>query len=94
MSEFTDDLAELFSATELATAATLQGGSTVNVHFDQEYVRALDMVAGTNPVALAIATSVVAGDVGKTLTINGTVYTIRDRRPVDDGATVILELEA
>ena len=91
---FTEDLTEFFNPDEFAITATLQGGTSVNVIFDQEYVRGLDMVGCTNPVALAIATTVSASNVGQTLTISGTAYTIRDRRPVDDGATVILELEA
>lgn len=31
---------------------------------------------------------------GQTLTINGTAYTIRGRDPQDDGAVVLLQLEA
>ena len=90
---FTEDLDEFLSTEEFGIAATLQGGSTVNVIFDNEYTRALDMVAGTNPIALAKASAVVAGDINKTLIINSVTYTIRDRRPIDDGAFVMLELE-
>lgn len=91
---FTEDLSVFFDADEFAIAATLQGGGTVNVLFDNEYTRALDMVASTDPVAVARAADVAAGDVNKTLTINGTAYTIRDRQPIDDGAMVRLQLEA
>ena len=90
---FTEDLAPFFDTDEFAIAATLQGGTTVNVIFDAEYLNELGM-AGTNPVALAKTSDVAAGDVGKTLTISGTVYTIRDRQPQDDGATVLLQLTA
>jgi len=45
-------------------------------------------------VALVQAAHVAAGDIGKTLTINGTAYTIRNREPQDDGATVLLQLDA
>jgi hypothetical protein len=36
---------------------------------------------------------VAAGDVGKTLTIGATTYTIKGREPVDDGAFVVLTLK-
>lgn len=90
---FTEDLAPFFDENDFATAATASWGGTVNVIFDNAYLEQLG-VAGTNPVALAKAADVSAARIGQTLTISGTVYTIRNREPVDDGATVLLQLEA
>lgn len=79
----------------LAIAATLQGGPVggVAVIFDAAYLEQLG-IAGVRPAALAKATAVVAVDIGKTLTINGTAYTIKGREPQDDGAFVLLTLKA
>lgn len=89
---FAEDLSPFFDTTEHATAAALQGLATpINVIFDAAYLEALG-VSSTNPVALAKASDVAEADVGKTLTINSVVYTIKDRQPQDDGATVLLQL--
>ena len=90
---FDEDLAPFFETGDFAVAATLQGGAAVNVIFDAEYIAELGM-AGTNPAALAKAADVSAANIGQTLTINAVAYTIRNRRPLDDGATVLLELQA
>lgn len=90
---FTEDLDVFFNVTTgFALAATLQGGATVNVIFDREYLEQLG-IAGTAPMAVCQAGAVVAGDVGKTLTIAGTAYTIKGREPIDDGAIVRLTLK-
>jgi hypothetical protein len=67
------------------------GATPVSVIFDREYVEALSGVAGSNPVALGKATDF-ADPVDKTLVIGGTTYTIINKRPVDDGAFVLLDL--
>jgi len=92
---FVEDLSAFFELKAdggLADPATLQGGAAVNVIFDAEYLTELGM-AGTNPAALAKAADVSAANIGQTLTINAIVYTIRNRRQIDDGATVLLELQ-
>lgn len=89
---FAEDLSPFFDAADFATAATLQGlGTPINVIFDAAYLEALG-VSSANPAALVKAADVAESDVGKTLTINSVVYTIRDRQPQDDGATVLLQL--
>ena len=91
---FTEDLGELFDTTYgHAIAATLQGGATggVPVIFDRAMLNDLG-VAGTSPQALAKASDVSAANVGQTLTISGTAYTIVRRDPTDDGALVVLQL--
>jgi hypothetical protein len=94
---FTEDLAAFFDVTYgFAIAATLQGGTAggVSVIKDEEFLRAHDMVTTTDPVCLVMASAVAQADVNKTLTIDGTAYTIRDRRLIDDGALALLQLEA
>ena len=89
---FVEDLSRFFDTGDFALAATLQGvGTPVNVIFDVMYIEALG-VSSTNPVALAKASDVADSDLGKTLTINSVVYTIRDRQPQDDGSIVLLQL--
>jgi len=91
---FTEDLTAFFATADFAIAATLQGGSTVNVIFDRAHVELLSGLSSTEPQALAAASDVAAGNVGQTLVISGTTYTIRDRHPLDDGAIVLLQLQA
>lgn len=96
MVAFTEDLSVFFALKAdggLADPATASWGGTVNVIFDNAYLEQLG-VAGTNPVALAKASDVSAARVGSTLVISGTTYTIRDRQPLDDGETVLLQFEA
>ena len=90
---FTEDLTAFFDTGDFAIAATLQGGSTVNVIFDRAVLNDLG-VAGTSPQALARAADVSTSNIGQTLTINGTAYTIQRRDPIDDGAIVLLDLRA
>jgi len=90
---FTEDLTVFFNTAEHAVSATL-GAATIPVIFDNEHRLAHDMVSTTNPVAWAKASDVDSGDVNSTITINGTAYTIRDVQPQDDGAVVLVQLEA
>lgn len=92
---FSEDLDAFLDEDEHAIAATLQGGAAggVMVLFDSAYQEQLD-IAGTNPTATCKASAVVAGDIDKTLTIDGVAYTIRGRELIDDGAFVRLQLEA
>ena len=87
-----EDLSVFFNTAEFALAATYNGATAVSVIFDNEYIEALTGIAGTTPVALGKATDF-ADPVGKTLLILGTTYTIRNKRPQDDGAIVLLDLE-
>lgn len=89
---FTEDLSIFFNSAEHALAATYDGATAVSVIFDHEYIEALTGVAGTNPIAMGKATDFV-DPVGKTLLISGVTYTIRNKRLVDDGAIVTLDLE-
>lgn len=91
---FTEDLSAFFNTDDFAIAATYNGATAVNVIFDRAYVETLTGIAGTNPVALVQASTVDANPKGKTLLISGTTYTIRGFEPQDDGATLLLQLEA
>ena len=94
--EFSEDLDVFFllkSEGGLADEATAGWGGTVNVLFDRAALNTFG-VAGTDPQALCQASDVTASRVGQTLTINGSIYTIRGRDPQDDGAVVLLQLEA
>jgi hypothetical protein len=89
---FAEDLSQFFDDADFAIAAALQGvGTPINVIFDAAHLEVLG-VSSANPVALAQASDVADSDIGKTLTVNAVVYTIRDRQPQDDGATVLLQL--
>lgn len=91
---FTEDLTVFFRNADFALAATYDGATTIQVIFDRAYLSQLGVVAGTNPVALCPASSVAADPTGKTLVISGTTYTIRGFEPQDDGAVLLLQLEA
>lgn len=93
MPPFAEDLSPLFDTSIFGTAATLQGGTTVNVVADKSYLENFG-IAGNNPTCLARASDVSISNIGQTLTINATVYTIMNRKEVDDGAIVLLELRA
>ena len=91
---FTEDLdAFLDPVNGVATAATYDGATPVNVIFDHAYLEQLD-IAGTRPAALGKASVFPAAAVGKTLLIGGTLYTIKGRELIDDGAFVLLPLKA
>lgn len=91
---FTEDLSAFLSTDDFATAATYDSSTAVNVIFDRAFIETLGMT-NTNPVAMGKASDFPEGSaVGKTLLIGSTTYTIRGREPLDDGAFVLLQLEA
>lgn len=89
---FTEDLTPFFNNAEHAVDAVYDGSTTIQVLFDDSDQGALG-VGGSNPTAMCPATSVAADPTDKTLVIAGTTYKIRDIRPQDDGAIVLLQLE-
>lgn len=88
---FTESLSAFFNTGDFAVEARLASGAVVNVIFDAAFLANLG-VAGTNPQALAIAAEVPASAIGAAITIEGTAYTVRNRRVIDDGSVVVLEL--
>ena len=93
MLDDTAALADQFDTNALAKAGTLQGGATggVPVIFDKEYLATLE-VSGFKPNCIARASDISTADEGKTLTVDGTVYTIRKVKAIDDGAIVAIEM--
>lgn len=91
---FAEDLDAFFSTDEHALAGTLQGGAEVAVILDRGVVEAFGALVTSGPVALAKAADVSTSNLGQTLTIGGTAYTIRERHLLDDGAIVALHLQA
>jgi len=92
---FTEDLAAFYtlkSAGGLADPAT-HASTTKPVFFDRAYLEQLG-VAGTNPVARARSTDFTVADVGSVIVIGGVSYTIKGVEPIDDGAEVLVQLEA
>lgn len=83
--------------TDLGVAATWSGSATpVRVIFDHahEEVNLGSLgVSSRRPRATAIAADLPGVAVGQTLTVAGTVYTIRDVQP-DGSGGVVLELQA
>lgn len=89
-----EDLAAFFATTQgFAQSASTGWGATIAVILDAAHLEQLG-VSSVDPRALARASDVGADRVGQTITIAGATYTIRDRKPLDDGALVELELEA
>jgi hypothetical protein len=93
---FTEDRTAFLKQSEHAVAAVYDAAganTSISVIFDEPHLEQVG-IGGTNPTALAEASDIPAtGSIGKTLTISGTVFVIRARQPVDDGAFVELELE-
>jgi hypothetical protein len=90
---FSEDRSAFLDTSGHALAATYDGATAVNVIFDAAYSLALGM-AGTNPVAIGDSADFPVSAVNKTLLVNGVTYTIRNREPMDDGAFVLLQLQA
>lgn len=91
---FTEDLDEFLSDDDFAQVARYDDASDVAVIFDAAYVDALG-VQSTGPVALGKSSDFPAAScIGNSLVIDGTTYTIRHREPQDDGAMVLLRLQA
>lgn len=91
---FSEDLSVFFDDAEFALTATLNGTVSGNVIVDRDYLRALGVVPSSDPQALAIASEYGTSCIEGTLVAGGTTYVIRDRQPQDDGAVVLLQLEA
>jgi hypothetical protein len=90
---FTEDLTLFFNSADHATAALYDGTTTINGIFNEPDQPLLGVIAGSNPTFLCAASSVAADPTGKALVINAVNYIIRDIKPQDDGAVVLLELE-
>lgn len=89
-----EDLDGFFSTDDFAVVARYDAARDVRVVFDAAYVDALG-VQSTGPVALGKGTDFPAAScIGNSLVVDGSTYTIRHREPQDDGAMVLLRLQA
>jgi hypothetical protein len=91
---FSEDLTVYFDTVNgFAVTATLNAVASGAVIFDEGFLRELNIVSGSNPMAMAIAADYAADCVGKTLAIAQGSFVIRDRQLMDDGKLVLLQLE-
>ena len=91
---YDEDLDVFLDESEHALAAVYDGASAVSVILDRAYLETLG-VANAGPAALGKASDFPEATCrGKTLVIDGTTYTIKNREPLDDGAFVLLTLDA
>jgi hypothetical protein len=100
---FDEDPDDFLDTDEHAVDAIYDGATKVKVIIDRAYLEGVG-IGGTNPVATGKASDFPATAIGKTLAedpehpwpawIGATSFTIRGREPQDDGAFVLLQLEA
>lgn len=93
---FTEDLTAFFDTTHgFAQSATLNGATSINVIFDAPALEAVGHVATGAPSCVARAADVGEANLGQTLVIGATTYTVREIQPEDpDGALVRVVLQA
>ena len=85
-----DDLADIFNASEFAMDAATIGAATVYGLFENDYIDMLD-VTGTVPAFVLRSSDVTANSIARnsSITINSTVYTVRNLKPNRNGITVL-----
>lgn len=87
------DLAAILDPDEFAVAATFGVGLSANVIFENEFAAELG-AAGTAPRATGRITDLTTLDVGETVTISGTTYTVAEKREDPLAGTALLLLES
>jgi len=95
-------MAAPFAAFETATAASAVAalanvtatvdGATVSGIFDNDYLTAMGITAGTGPVLLCAAADVTSADQGDAVTIGAASYTVTSKEP-DGTGMVLLRLQ-
>ena len=86
---FTEDWTEFFDANEFGTEATFGGGSKVVGVFDQDYAEDLN-IPGRQPRFVCPEASVTSLNVGDSITIGSTTYTVGEKQPVDAGLVELI----
>lgn len=89
---FQENVNQFFQTGDFAHAASYDGGTIVNGHFDAAYSDPTGSIASVSPMFECPAADIPAAGVGKTLIVDGVTYTIKNRIPLDDGAIVRLIL--
>ena len=86
-----DDLADIFSAGEIAMTAATVGAFTLYGVFENQYQEALD-ISGTVPVYTCRSSDVTLASIarGTTIVINSTSYTVRVLQPDGSGLTALV----
>lgn len=97
-------MAAPFAAIETATAANavaalanvtaVVDGVTVNGIFDNDFLIALGVTAGTGPVLLCAAADITSAAQGDTVVVGGISYTITSLEPDGTGMTLLRLQEA
>lgn len=78
-----------FAATDgFVVPASLAGGPTIYVHFDNAYVDALG-VASASPAATCKSADVASAAQGSALTVDGAAYVVQSIEPDGAGITVL-----
>lgn len=86
---FTEDFDAFFL--DFGVDATVDGASVRGL-FDNDYLTALGVTAGSGPVLLCAAADVVGADQGDSVTIGAASYTITAKEP-DGTGLVLLRLQ-
>lgn len=88
---FAEDLGPFFSLdTPGSTTATVQGGGTAVVLFDNGYASGLGgLIEGSGPQCQARSADVSTVIQGSTITINAVVYTVTGVQPDGTGVTTL-----
>jgi hypothetical protein len=90
---FTEDLAVFFDTEDgFAVSATFGAGSTADGIFSNEFIE-LGGHATTAPVFTTSAAAVSSLAIDAQITVNGTAYFCREKRPDETGSVVVLILE-
>jgi len=85
---FVEDLSPFFNATEMATAATLNGAAVVGI-FDNGYQDQEFGGSASTPSYMLPAASVPGGVVGMTLVCNSITYKVVETMPDGTGITTL-----
>ena len=87
-----ENLDDFFKTDEFATVATLSGGATIDVIFDNAHT-GIDAggyeVTTQIPMFTAKTSDVSSLASGSSVTINGQAYTVRDKHPNGTGVTEV-----
>lgn len=83
---FVEDPSFFFA--DFGETATI-GSSSIQVIFDREYLAELNMMQGSNPIALCRDVDIAGISQDSVIVIRGTNFTIREFQPDGTGLTVL-----
>jgi hypothetical protein len=88
---FTEDFASYF--VDFGVIATVDGVSARGI-FDNDFLTAMGITAGTGPVLLCSAADITSAEQGDSVTVNAVSYTITAKEPDGTGMTLLRLQEA